>query len=145
MNLKTIRLVQMGAAALFFAGAQFAFATTARAGSGLEGIVRIEVGRNDGNVSNDELRRRVWELERAVQQLQMRVFSLEVTGAQRPASVPAEPAQPKVTCFIKTPFDGTFSATESTETAAKAAAMEKCSTKVKVGFHCEEDRVKCGK
>ena len=106
--------------------------------NGLQGIIRIDVGRNDKNVSSDELRQRVWELERAVQQLQMRVFSLEMTGGQKP------PISTFTTCYIKTPFDGTFSATEPTETAARAAALEKCGAKAN-GIHCNERNVKCGK
>lgn len=112
----------------------------AQAQSGLDGVIRIQVGRNDGGVSNDELRQRVWHLEQAVQQLQMRVFSLEATGAGK---FPAAPSM--VTCFVKTPFKGTFSATEATETAAKAAVIQKCSAVIRHGFDCEEDKVRCGK
>ena len=42
-----------------------------------EEVIRIEVGKNYEKYSDSDLRRRVWELERAVYQLQTRIFELE--------------------------------------------------------------------
>lgn len=109
-----------------------AFSPRAQAG---DDIFRIEIGKSSGG-SDRELRERVWMLERAVDQLQRKVFQLENEGGGRGGYT---------TCYIKTTFDGTFSATEPTETAAKAKAMERCSDKIKHGFACDDDKVKCGK
>lgn len=115
-----------------FASLLFAFSPAAEA---RDDIFRIEIGKSSGG-SDRDLRERVWMLERAVDQLQRKVFQLENEGGSRGGHT---------TCYIKTTFHGTFSATEPTETAAKAKAMERCSEKIKHGFDCDDDRVKCGK
>ena len=97
-----------------------------------EDVFRIEIGKGGG--SESELRYRVLQLERAVDQLQRKVFQLESGGGNRANWT---------TCYIKTPFDGTFSATEPTETAARAKALEKCSNKASSTF-CQERELKCG-
>lgn len=102
-----------------------------------EDIFRIEVGKSGRSSSDRELKFRVAQLELAVDQLQRKVFSLENDRSQ------AKPSPTWTTCYIKTPFDGTFSATEPTETAAKARALEKCSAKASSTF-CAERELKCG-
>lgn len=103
------------------------------------GIVKIEIGKNRGS-SQSELWTRVWMLERAVAQLQARVFELE---GKPGAVVPIQHPKDMTTCYIKTPFNGTFTATEATKTAAQAKVMEACSAKAS-SIHCDEDDVKCG-
>lgn len=104
-----------------------------------EEVFRIEIGSRE-NGSREEMSRRVYELERAVQQLQRRVFELELKKTEDKSSVTTS----MTTCYITTAFNGTFSATEMTETAARAKALEKCSAVVQ-GIGCEEHRLKCGK
>jgi len=101
-----------------------------------EDVYRIEIGKN----RDRDLQWRVQRLEQAVDQLQRKVFDLE----SRPVATPPA-ASAFTTCYIKTPFDGTFSATEPTETAARAGALEKCNAKAKSSIYCEEKDLKCGK
>ncbi|MDZ4084241.1 MAG: hypothetical protein U1E10_14965, partial [Bdellovibrionales bacterium] len=49
-----------------------------------EEVFRIEVGRDYNSYSQRDLQRRVWELERAVAQLQSRVFELELSRVTKP-------------------------------------------------------------
>ena len=100
-----------------------------------EDIFRIEIGKGS---SSRDLQWRVQRLEQAVDQLQRKVYDLE----SHPS---APPASSLTTCYIKTPFDGTFSATEATETAARAGALEKCNAKAKSSIYCGENDLKCGK
>lgn len=91
-------------------------------------VIRIEVGRNYQNYSQDDLRRRVWELERAVSQLQQKVFNLE-----------SKPGSGGDSWICKTTALGEeFSATGGSRAVAKHAVMEKCkaSEKSSKGFHC---------
>lgn len=97
-----------------------------------------------GRSSNADLRERVYRLERAVEQLQAKVFELS-NGAGGAQPVPTTiPANQMVTCYIKSSFKGTFMETAATETAAKAAVMQKCDAG-EGGLSCEERNVKCGK
>jgi hypothetical protein len=114
----------------------------------VDGVVKIEIGKNRGS-SQTELWNRVWMLERAVAQLQEKVFELQMRrghGGGGVIIVPNPGTNPKemTTCYIKTPFNGTFTATEATETAAKAKVMQDCANKAS-SIHCGEDDVKCGR
>jgi hypothetical protein len=102
-----------------------------------EDIFRIEIGRGDRGYSDRELQRRVRQLELAVDQLQRKVFELEYRRGRENSR------KELVTCYIETPFDGTFRASEATETAARAKALEKCHTKAGNVF-CSDSKVKCG-
>lgn len=98
-----------------------------------EDVIRIEFGSSYDRYTNDELRRRVWQLERAVAQLQSRVFQLEVQG-------------PKVemktwTCILQS-FGVTHTASASTRTAALAMVLKKCSDATNA-IHCRESEAKC--
>jgi hypothetical protein len=97
-----------------------------------QSIIRIEVGKRGNGADAD----RIYRLEQAVEQLQKKVFDLEK------GSVTNE--KDKTTCYIKTAFDGTFTATEATETAARANVMKQCDAKSK-GLSCDDSDVKCGK
>ncbi len=62
---------------IIFAVALLFFSTLNSASA--ETVYRIEVGSESKKYSDSEMRRRIWELERAVSQLQRRVFELEVS------------------------------------------------------------------
>ena len=97
-----------------------------------ENVFRIEYdtgGSRYKSYTNDELRRRVWELERAVAQLQSRVFHLEGTR-------PAQPAVASWVCKIKV-FGNVYSAVGGSKAVASHEVTEKCSKGEKGGFHCK--------
>lgn len=122
----------------FVAGALLAGATPLIA----EEVYRIEIGRpgkSNPSYSDRDLKFRLAQLELAVDQLQRKVFDLETIRRE-----PKTPAPSWTTCMIKTPFDGVFSATEPTEMAAKAKAMEKCAKKSGNSISCNERELKCG-
>lgn len=50
-----------------------------------------------------------------------------------------------VTCDIKTPFNGEFTATELSESAARSSVMEKCQQKVPDKTQCLPQFVTCKK
>src|SRR5687767_2636984 len=104
--------------------AAFVFSLSALA----DDVIRIEVGRDYKGYSNSELRRRMWDLERAVMQLQTRVFQLEV----KPVNVVA-PIRPW-TCTLQS-FGTTHVASESSRMAALAMVLKKCSDATNA-VHC---------
>lgn len=87
--------------------------------------------------SNEDLAARVLRLEKAVEQLQKKVFPAE---SVRTTSAPAAVG---VTCSLKTPFDGIFSATDAKEDSARATALEKCNQKTKRSIYCVEKDLQC--
>lgn len=96
-----------------------------------------------GRSSTSDLRERVYMLERAVEQLQAKVFELSNGhGGAHPTPPPV--AGPMVTCYIKSSFNGTFMETAPTETAARASVLKKCD-EADAGLSCNEKNVKCGK
>jgi len=95
-------------------------------------VVRIEFDTNYDRFSKRDLKKRVWKLERAVSQLQDKVFLM--ARSNRKAS------KKRFTCYVSA-FGKTFTATKSTETAAKASALQKCSEKNNA-MHCDD--IKCG-
>jgi hypothetical protein len=115
-----------------------------------EEIFRIQIGSNSisgtsptsgGNLLSyreRELLRRIHQLELAVDQLQRKVFDMENDRSYRPIWT---------TCYIQTPFDGTFRATEPTQTAARAKVLDRCAKTVghSSATFCQEREVKCGK
>jgi hypothetical protein len=114
-----------------------------------EEIFRIETNRSSSRSSSDrELRSRIADLERAVDQLQRKVFELQMgKDYDRPSFTwPGNSYRPvkDITCYLKTPFDGTFMATQSTETAARARTLDKCTSKLNNSVFCKEDNIKCG-
>ncbi|MCO5143492.1 MAG: hypothetical protein M9962_10425 [Oligoflexia bacterium] len=103
-----------------------------------EDVFRIEIGTKKRTHWNQkEAMERIYRLELAVEQLQRKVFDLESRQHQ------PLPEKKWTTCYINTPFDGTFTATEPTETAAKALALSKCNEKSSSTF-CKERDIKCG-
>lgn len=104
--------------------------------------IRIEVGRSYEKYSNEELRRRVWQLERAVEQLQRQVFELAV----RPGSPPSNTVMPPVTgamwtCQMQS-FGKTHVSSGVTKASALAQVLKKCSDATNA-IHCKESDVKC--
>lgn len=105
-----------------------------------EKIVVIDLGsETPAKSSNKDLYRRLYRLEKAVRQLQERVFDLEVENSQ----LKEEEKGPSYTCYIKT-SKGLFTSTQKSMTQAKTQAMQKCTEAIRYGFDCDEDKVKCG-
>ncbi len=98
-------------------------------------IFKIEIGSGYEGYSNQELRRRVWELERAVAQLQDQVFHLSVNQG-RPGY-----GGNSWTCHIQS-FGKTFTATKSTRGAAQAKILKDCSNATNA-MHCKTEDVSC--
>ncbi len=96
--------------------------------------IRIEVGKNYSGYSNDELRRRVWQLERAVAQLQDQVFQLALKNEGHSNDL--------WTCTIQS-FGKTHVAAGNSKASALAQALKKCSDATDA-IHCKESDVKCG-
>ncbi len=88
---------------------------------------------------NRELRERVRLLEAAVRQLQEEVYRLKnsdtPTGYGRPSQ------RPSYTCFLNTPFDGSFYGKGDTKLEAKAKALNDCEKKDK--GYCNANQVTC--
>ena len=103
-----------------------------------EKVVYIDLG-SESKSSRRDLEKRIYRLEKAVRQLQERVFELEIENGEL-----KDDKVKKTTCYIKTNSKGVFTSTQKSMTQARAEAMQKCSEVIKFGFECEEDKVKCG-
>ncbi len=113
----------------------------------LQAGARLQLS-DERNASPAELRKRIRHLQEAVIDLQTRVDQLEArlgssNSATASGTLSSAPAA-NITCFIETPFDGLFDATESTETKARIEAVKACMAKVKSRIHCSAQKVKCG-
>jgi hypothetical protein len=98
--------------------------------------IRIEIGKSYEGYSNEELRRRVWQLERAVGQLQDQVFQLALHKGPDPES------SSKIwTCQIQS-FGKTHIASGNTKASALAQVLKKCSDATNA-IHCGESNAKC--
>jgi hypothetical protein len=93
-----------------------------------EMIVRVKPDEG-GSVSA-----RVLLLERAVAQLQQGLH-------ESPIAIPTA----AFICSLKTPFDGTFSQSATSESAARAGALAECKAHSKSSLYCEPKSVDCGK
>lgn len=98
--------------------------------------IRVEFGQSYDGYTNEELRRRVWTLERAVAQLQQQVFQLAINSAT------AAPAQAMWTCEMQS-FGKTHTATAPTRMSALSKVLKKCGDATNP-IHCNESDVKCG-
>jgi hypothetical protein len=98
-----------------------------------EDIFRIKIGKDYNRYSNEELRERVWQLERAVEQLLMRIYHLEGKPSQAPAK--------EWTCRIQS-FGKTHRASGSSRGSATAKVLEQCSD-ASHAVHCKDSDVKC--
>lgn len=105
-------------------------------------VVIVDVGREnddfDTRSSRKDLSRRIYRLEKAVRQLQEQIFDLTADNQYLVLN------QKKYTCYVKTPLKGLFSATKTSLTEAKTAVMKDCTSSIKFGSDCDEDKIKCG-
>jgi hypothetical protein len=99
--------------------------------------IHIEIGANYESYSNEELRRRVWQLEKAVAQLQDQVFQL----AMRNGTTTPTPTNNNWTCQMQS-FGKTHVASGNTRSSALAQVLKKCSDATNA-VHCHESDVKC--
>jgi hypothetical protein len=97
--------------------------------------IRIEFGQNYDGYTNDELRRRVWTLERAVAQLQAQVFQLAMNNSG------PSPVNGLWTCEMQS-FGKTHTATAPTRISALSKVLKKCSEATNA-VHCHESDVTC--
>ena len=104
--------------------------------AGFEAVFVIKPKESSTNYSNEDLKMRIWELEKAVFQLQQKVFALELNGANQAPKV-------KYTCYMSV-FGKTFTATDESEMKAKANTISDCSKSYNA-MHCGEENIKCGK
>lgn len=104
--------------------------------------IRIEIGKNYDRYSNEELRRRVYDLERAVAQLQAEVFHLSVRDRLNP-TYPAPAATPakEWTCTLQA-FATTYVGEGSTRAKALASVIKQCSDATNA-IHCKDSDAKC--
>ena len=100
-----------------------------------EEIFRIEVGRDYNRYTQRDLQRRVWDLERAVAQLQARVFELELSRLKNPSPTPAPPALDTWLCKISA-MGVTYTGTGATRAIAEHKVMETCKEKAD-DFFCK--------
>jgi hypothetical protein len=96
-------------------------------------ILRIDIG-SEQEANSRQLAQRVTRLERAVRELQNRVYDLEDdnTASRRETKV--------FTCTLPTSFDGTFIGKGKTEGEARANASNACE-KGGAAF-CSDNRIK---
>ncbi len=99
-------------------------------------VFKIEIGTNYEKYSKSELRRRVWELERAVYQLQEQVFHLAMDKNR-----PSYGGGQSWTCSIQS-FGKTFTSTKPSKGAARAEVLKDCSN-ASNAMHCDREDVKC--
>lgn len=96
--------------------------------------IKIEIGKSYEGYSNDELRKRVWQLEKAVAQLQDQVFQLAIKDNSQPTS--------EWTCQIQS-FGKTHVASGKTESKARSMVVKKCS-EASNAIHCDAKDAECG-
>lgn len=95
-----------------------------------EEVFRIEIGKDYHRYSQSDLQRRVWELEKAVSQLQARVFQMEAKP---------QPTNDSWVCTIKAMSDS-YMGTGPTKAMATSKAMEKCRQERGDGFFCKDPK-----
>ena len=96
-----------------------------------DNVFRIEIGKDFKSYSNEDLQRRVWELERAVGQLQVKIFQLETT---------AKPEAPKTWGCIVNAMGEEYNGAGDTKASASEAAMSNCRKNSKDTFFCKSPR-----
>lgn len=96
-------------------------------------ILRIDIG-NERDADSRQMARRITRLERAVRELQNRVYELEDDSA------PARREITVYTCTLPTSFDGTFIGKGKTAAEARAIAVNKCEKGG--GFPCSDNHIK---
>lgn len=95
-----------------------------------ERVIKIEIGKDYKNYSKEELRQRVWMLEKAVYQLQNRVFQLEAGNSSKSDWI----------CKI-TAMGETYTGIGGSRAVAEANAFENCKRGQKgSGFFCKDSK-----
>lgn len=95
-------------------------------------VFRIEVGKDYRGYSDSDLRRRVWELERAVGQLQARIYHLE--------AAPVKTVPDEWVCSIKA-MGNNYTGTGPSKALATNKVMEECKTGQKGDtFFCKDPK-----
>ncbi len=89
----------------------------------------------------DESQKRVEELEKQIKELKQKVEKMENTLTRSNGFMIVA----NVTCDIHTPFDGDFTATELSETAARQSVTDKCLQKVPDKSRCLPQFITCKK
>ncbi len=97
-------------------------------------VIRIDIGQSKGS-SHSDLERRVYHLERAVRQLQDRIYDLE-SDKSKPV------AANMWTCSLES-MGKVHTATEPTQMAAKAKVLKICAA-ASNAVHCDKEDVECG-
>lgn len=97
-------------------------------------VFRIDIGKDFTSYSNADLQRRVWELERAVGQLQMKVFQLETAKPE------AKPEAVKTWSCIVSAMGEEYNGAGDTKASATNAAMDNCRKNSKDTFFCKNPR-----
>lgn len=104
-----------------------------------EDIFKIQYGERHSSYTNDELKRRVWDLERAVGQLQKKVFNLENSNSKTDQN---NTSVDTWLCTL-TRFTKSYSATGASKAIAKFKVIEVCTKSSISNSGCEEENVKC--
>ncbi|MGC6366970.1 MAG: hypothetical protein ACON35_03125 [Candidatus Marinamargulisbacteria bacterium] len=108
--------------------------------STLSGVIKINLNNNQTS-SNESINQRINQLERAVIQLQQKVFGLQLENERLLQLNSDSNKQKEYTYYIKTPFDGTFYGTGTSHSEAKAKALQNCEKKSEPIF-CNENNLK---
>ncbi len=89
----------------------------------------------------DESQKRIEDLEKQIKELKQKVEKMENTLTRSNGFMIVA----NVTCDIHTPFDGDFTATELSETAARQSVTDKCLQKLSDKSRCLPQFVICKK
>ena len=89
----------------------------------------------------DDSQKRIEELEKQLKELKQKVEKMENTLTKSNGFMIVA----NVTCDIHTPFDGDFTATELSETAARQSVIKQCTDKLSDKSRCLPQFVICKK
>ncbi len=102
----------------------------------------VLVGISSVGLANEAaLQKRVEDMEKQLKGLKDKVEKMENTLTKSNGFMIVS----NVSCDIKTPFDGEFTATELSESAARRSVIEKCEQKVPDKTQCLPQFVQCKK
>jgi hypothetical protein len=105
--------------------------------------IKIQAGHDYHGYSNEELRKRVWNLEQAVAKLQDQVFQLAMNNSNNAGSNfnGNQPQNNAWTCHMES-FGKTFVSSGNTKASALAQVLKKCADATNA-IHCSEEDAKC--
>lgn len=98
-------------------------------------VIWIDSDEDDRSTDVSELRHKVSRLEKAVRQLQDRVFELEAD------SKPDE--KEEVTCILETTFGNILTATAKTESKARMDVYLQCRKENQIASICKKEKIQC--